>query len=330
MADETVVLSSPGLVAWDNGEFGDGSYGGLSLSIGLLQGTATTAIDVAVSVTGTQLASAIDAVAIRIDQEPQVQGTQINFGLPSAIASIPETVTVVGSQINLDEGSVTTDFQPDAGWGVSGWGVVPWGLENDIVVIITEPPLAVIESPTFAIQIDGDIFINADEDHNLLIFAPNGTTVAANANVNVTGTQINITEGLAGAVITANANVNVTGSQLNFVAGSVTAGLLIEVPVTGSQVNFTIGNEIPTGDANVSVTGSQINLSPGQVDIAFGYNVTGSQVNFNTGQVTITGSAVVNVTGIRLNISTGSANITAWAEVQTGASNTWTPVDLAA
>jgi len=330
MADETVVLSSPGLVAWDNGEFGDGSYGGLSLSIGLLQGTATTAIDVAVSVTGTQLASAIDAVAIRIDQEPQVQGTQINFGLPSAIASIPETVTVVGSQINLDEGSVTTDFQPDAGWGVSGWGVVPWGLENDIVVIITEPPLAVIESPTFAIQIDGDIFINADEDHNLLIFAPNGTTVAANANVNVTGTQINITEGLAGAVITANANVNVTGSQLNFVAGSITAGLLIEVPVTGSQVNFTIGNEIPTGDANVSVTGSQINLSPGQVDIAFGYNVTGSQVNFNTGQVTITGSAVVNVTGIRLNISTGSANITAWAEVQTGASNTWTPVDLAA
>jgi len=330
MADETVVLSSPGLVAWDNGEFGDGSYGGLSLSIGLLQGTATTAIDVAVSVTGTQLASAIDAVAIRIDQEPQVQGTQINFGLPSAIASIPETVTVVGSQINLDEGSVTTDFQPDAGWGVSGWGVVPWGLENDIVVIITEPPLAVIESPTFAIQIDGDIFINADEDHNLLIFAPNGTTVAANANVNVTGTQINITEGLAGAVITANANVNVTGSQLNFVAGSVTAGLLIEVPVTGSQVNFTIGNEIPTGDANVSVTGSQINLTAGQVTYAAGYNVTGSQVNFNTGQVIITGSAIVNVTGIRLNLTVGSVNIQAWAEVQTGASNIWTPVDLAA
>jgi len=106
--------------------------------------------------------------------------------------------------------------------------------------------------------------------------------------------------------------------------------LLIEVPVTGSQVNFTIGNEIPTGDANVSVTGSQINLSPGQVDIAFGYNVTGSQVNFNTGQVTITGSAVVNVTGIRLNLTVGSVNIQAWAEVQTGASNIWTPVDLAA
>ena len=330
MADETVILSSPGLVAWNNGEFGDDSYGGLSLSIGLLQGTATTSIDVAVSVTGTQLTSAINSVTLDIGADVVTQGTQINLTTGNAVASIPETVTVAGSQINLDEGSVTTEFQPDAGWGVSGWGVVPWGQENDIVVIITEPPIAIVESPTFAIQIDGNISVNADEDHNLLIFAPNGTTIAADANVNVTGTQINITEGLAGAVITANANVNVTGSQLNFVAGSVTAGLLIEVPVTGSQVNFTIGNEIPTGDANVSVTGTQINLSPGQVDIAFGYNVTGSQVNFNTGQVTITGSAVVNVTGIRLNLTVGSVNIQAWAEVQTGASNIWTPVDLAA
>jgi hypothetical protein len=38
----------------------------------------------------------------------------------------------------------------------------------------------------------------------------------------------------------------------------------------------------------------------------------------------------VNLTGIRLNLTTGSVNITAWAEVQTGANNTWTPVDLAA
>jgi len=42
------------------------------------------------------------------------------------------------------------------------------------------------------------------------------------------------------------------------------------------------------------------------------------------------GSANVDVTGIRLNTSIGSANVTAWAEVQTGANNTWTPVDLAA
>jgi hypothetical protein len=57
MADETVIITSPGLVTWGNGEFGDPSFGGQSLSIGLLQGTATTSIDVTVSVTGTQLVS---------------------------------------------------------------------------------------------------------------------------------------------------------------------------------------------------------------------------------------------------------------------------------
>ena len=62
MADETVIISSPGLVTWGSGTFGDGSYGGQELSLGLLQGTATTAIDVAVNVTGTQLASAINSV----------------------------------------------------------------------------------------------------------------------------------------------------------------------------------------------------------------------------------------------------------------------------
>ena len=144
MADETVVLSSPGLVAWDNGEFGDGSYGGLSLSIGLLQGTATTAIDVAVSVAGTQLVSAIDAVTIDISIDQPVTGTQINLTAGNAVASIPETVSITGSQINLTVGIETVDIQPDAGWGVSGWGVVPWGLENDIIVTVTEPPLAVI------------------------------------------------------------------------------------------------------------------------------------------------------------------------------------------
>jgi hypothetical protein len=44
----------------------------------------------------------------------------------------------------------------------------------------------------------------------------------------------------------------------------------------------------------------------------------------------VTANANVNVTGIRLNLTVGSVNVTAWAEVQTGANNIWTPVDLAA
>ena len=52
MADETVIISSPGLVTWGSGTFGDGSYGGQELSLGLLQGTSTTTADADIFVTG--------------------------------------------------------------------------------------------------------------------------------------------------------------------------------------------------------------------------------------------------------------------------------------
>jgi hypothetical protein len=95
-------------------------------------------------------------------------------------------------------------------------------------------------------------------------------------------------------------------------------------------LNITIGNEDISADANVSVTGAQINLVTGQVGIEFGYDVTGSRINVAIGNETVTANANVNVTGIRLNLTVGSVNVTAWAEVQTGANNIWTPVDLAA
>ena len=63
----------------------------------------------------------------------------------------------------MDEGSVTTDFQPDAGWGVSGWGDVPWGLENDVITVVTGSALATFVHPV-DIQIDGNVFVNVDED----------------------------------------------------------------------------------------------------------------------------------------------------------------------
>jgi hypothetical protein len=475
MADETVIITSPGLVTWGSGTFGDGSYGGQELSLGLLQGTATTSIDVAVGVTGTQLviispatktsgiqnvsgtsdnilfafrpneaskiqyvgagwnvvgqptfivtAVSLDPndqytgtititggtfisgatysfespnVTLDIGAEPIVQGTQINLIVTSVVASIPETVTLVGSQINLDEGSVTTDFQPDAGWGVYGYGIVPWGEGPDVIATVTGIRLNTFVHPVDT-NADGNESVNVDEDDDIVIYL-NSVTTSANANVditgsqinlitgsvaivgnasvnvtgsqrnieissvtttagasvNVTGTQINIVtgqaievitadvfptgtrinvaEGLAGAVITGDANVSVTGTRINVAEGL--AGVQIKgdanVTVTGRQLNITIGNEDISADANVNVTGSRINLSAGQLTYAAGYDVTGSRINIAIGNETTSANANVNVTGIRLNISTGSANVTAWAEVQTGANNIWTPVDLAA
>jgi hypothetical protein len=374
VADITVSVSSPGILGFGQEEFGNQYFGGENLS-------ATTSIGISQFINNTGWGA----------NEWGILGWGVDFA--------NSDVSLTGSQINLDEGSVTTDFQPDAGWGVVGFGDVPWGEGPDVTVIINEGQLAAIEGFTFSIQIDGNISINVQDEHNLLVSAPNGITTAADANVNVTGSQINlivnsvaitgnasvdvtgsqrniqidsvittigvsvdvqgtqinflpvgqvievitvdvfptgsrinVTEGLAGAIITGDANVSVTGSQINLTVNQVgvSADGNISVVADENQINIAIGNEDTTADANVNVTGSRINLTPGEVTYAAGYDVTGSRINTLINSVTVTGNAVVNLTGIRLNITTGSANVTAWAEVQTGANNIWTPVDLAA
>jgi hypothetical protein len=58
-------------------------------------------------------------------------------------------------------------------------------------------------------------------------------------------------------------------------------------------------------------------------------NVSTVALSFATGDETVTGGALVNVTGLDLSIVTGNSFATPWANVVTGASNTWTEVDAA-
>jgi len=64
---------------------------------------------------------------------------------------------------------------------------------------------------------------------------------------------------------------------------------------------------------------------PGQI-----IGVSGLSITSSLGEEGATGEAVVIPTGIELTGSVGSPNITAWAEIDLGVSNTWTVVDLAA
>ena len=198
MADITVSVSSPGLIAWGSEvgavDWGEQSWSGFALSSQFSVGTATASIDINTSVTGTQINLTVGDEAVDIAAEVAVTGSRINFSIGSAVASIPETVTATGTQINLDEGSVTTDFQPDAGWGNNAWGIVPWGEENDVAAAVT------------GTQINTAIGIE---------------TVTADANVSITGSRINLTVGSVDIAADGNVSVNVAEHLINISLNSV-------------------------------------------------------------------------------------------------------------
>ena len=52
-------------------------------------------------------------------------------------------------------------------------------------------------------------------------------------------------------------------------------------------------------------------------------------LSFAQGEESITGGAVVQPTGVSLSVVQGNVFSTPWANVVTGASNTWTEVDAA-
>ena len=59
-----------------------------------------------------------------------------------------------------------------------------------------------------------------------------------------------------------------------------------------------------------------------------GVNVatTGVSMQFADGDATPVGSAIVTPTGVEMSVVVGNMRSTPWANVVTGASNTWTPV----
>lgn len=372
MADITVTVSSPGLVAYGDNTFGTPTWGGEGFSLPVYQnlsgvefvfnsgwgsnewGQYTWGIvgDVAVvtgsqlnvvnnlssvtvtgnanqDVSGQQLNTDINGVTVIGTANLNVTGSRINveIGNENATADVSVSVTTAG-RLNLSEGSVTAEGEVREGWGVYQWGAVPWGGEQDPEVNVVGSALEIVTHPV-DIQIDGNISVSVDEDDDITI-AVGSPTIRTDVAVNVNGSRLNISEGLASILIIINVNVSVTGNRANLNVGQVEAFQETVVPVTGSRVNVLIGNESTSADANVSVTGSQLNGSLGQIKYIATYSVTGSQANLSTGTVTFVISGSTTVTGSRLNVRQGSVNIQGWSEVQTGANNTWTPVDIAA
>jgi len=159
------------------------------------------------------------------------------------------------------------------------------------------------------------------------------STIVANANVNVTGSQATITN--AGAVAGSSVNFNVTGLELSISNKKFTKDTLktfsqapfasqvlsnVEVPIvtvegtTGASISglllqSTLGTFSVSANGNVSiaVTEHTLNTSIGSVGVTADANVsvTGTQLTTSLGEETINLNTPVDVTGIQMTGSLG-------------------------
>ena len=170
---------------------------------------------------------------------------------------------------------------------------------------------------------DGSITVTAAEDQ--MDFSI-GSVIAEAESIVDTVTGVQIDTALGDAVANASVSFNVTGLDAPAEVGTVTAFADIEIPLSGLQINFSDGDTTVTGNANVSLTGIEVGSSLGSVVIESVYSLTGVSMQFADGTPTTSGSAVVTPIGLNATISVGNMFSTPWANVNTNASNTWTPV----
>jgi len=177
VADITVTVSSPGLIAFGESNFGNNTFGGEGFSLPLSQGSAelifssgwgsnewgqytwgivgdiavitgsqlnvsigneTTVANANVDVTGQQLNTTINNVTTTATANIDITGSRINVLIGNEVATADVSVSVTtAGRLNVSEGNVIAEGEIRAGWGVYTWGTVPWGGDQDASANVT-------------------------------------------------------------------------------------------------------------------------------------------------------------------------------------------------
>lgn len=264
------------------------------------------------------------------DANLNVTGIQATFSIGSSIAGASVLVSVTGSQLTTAIGEETINVGvPITGQELS---ISNKEFSQDTLTAFAQAPFGALSPSTFEVPIV-DIFTTtgAGTLPSFLLQSTLGTySVSADGNVSVVVTEHTLNTSVGNVSITGIANVSVTGIQMAMTLGEESAFTDHTVAVTGQQLTMSMGEETSTGNANVSLAGLQLTNSIGAVTQETRYAVTGNQMATSIGSVTTIATADIDVTGILLQSSVGNTAITAWAEVDPGVNNVWTPVDRAA
>ena len=162
-----------------------------------------------------------------------------------------------------------------------------------------------------------------------------GTLEVSEATALVDPTALTIGAALSGVTVSGEGSVGVIApsDQLDFNIGAVTIDIFTQVDPVGVSATTSLGTAVAEADAVVTLgsLSSSFALGTETVETGTGVIVSVSTValTFAEGTETVTGGAVVDLTGLSMATALGDPFSTPWANVVTGASNTWTEVNAA-
>ena len=325
--------------AWNEGTWGQGFWGqqssitvtltGVSSSFAL--GTESFVGDVVVTLDSLQITSALGTAIGEAESIYPLTGVSSQFNLGNPSIEEGAGVTLASLSMAFTAGDETASGTVDAGWGRNTWGSFAWN-ENITQTVSQEGVGMSTTLGTTTQEVGTGVIVSAT---GVSMTSALGTTTQTGSALE-TLDSLTVGVALSGAsAISGDGNMGVIApsDQLDFSIGSVTIDIFTQVDLVGVSATTSSGTAVVEADALVTLgsLSSSFALGTETVEVGTGVIVSVSTValSFAEGTTTPTAGATVNVTGADLSIVLGDTFETPWANVVTGASNTWTEVDAA-
>jgi hypothetical protein len=313
--------------AWGENNWGEGFWGqqssitatvtGVESSFTLANaGHTGTAL---INPTGVQAPTELGTAVGEPESIYPLTGVQSNTATGTLTVGEGHGVQPTGVEMVFADGTEEIITTVDAGWGRNTWGSFAWN-EN-----ITQNVSTTGEQITFG-QSNVDVFTGTGIVANAtgIEMSTNlGTTTQTTDQIlSVTGINIQSSAALATIIADGSVTTSAPADIMDMNVGSVNISIFTQVDPTAVTSTFDIGTVV--APAAALPTGEEISTNIG--DVVIPITVAGLSMQFDDGTANTTAGAVVQPTGVELSVVLGNMRSTPWANVVTGASNTWTEV----
>jgi hypothetical protein len=313
--------------AWGENNWGEGFWGQQSSITVSVTGVASSFTLEDVGRTGTALinptgveASTITGTAIgEAEGIYALTGEQSTTTLGTISISEGHGVQPTGVEMVFADGTETIITTVDAGWGRNDWGSFAWNENITQNVSVTGQEISFDQSSVSIFVGTGNEAIGTT---NLLSTDLGSFSFVTDQILSVTGLNITSTAALATIIADGSVTTSAPPDLMDTALGSVEIDIFTQVDATSLVSTFETGTLV--APAAALPTGQQISTNIG--DVVIPITVAGLSMAFTDGTATPTAGATVLPTGVEMLASVGNIRSTPWANVVTGASNTWTSV----